>query len=341
MVSTHPEQPTRRLTVVVPVHNEAENVGHLVERVWSALAPGASRWAAEILFVDDGSTDGTVERIEDLRAAGQPVGYLQLSRNFGHQAAIAAGLSHAGGDVVVTMDGDLQHPPEQLPRMLLEFERGADVVQMVRVDPTAGSKGFFSTWFYRIFNRISDTRLVPNASDFRLLSRQVVEVVLRIPEREKFLRGLVPGLGFRQVQLEFEELARLHGTPSYSFWSSLRLAQKALFQYSAAPLKGVYYVGLFLAVTAFLSGIGHVVWKLLHWDDVVPGFTDTITAIFFLGGCMLVAIGTVGHYQLIILEQLRGRPAWIVQRQVRPPPGPTAPVDPGPRDPDPGRRGGA
>ena len=318
---------------MIPVHNEAENVGHLVERIRSAMAPEAGRWATEILFVDDGSSDGTLARIEELRTAGEPVGYLQLSRNFGHQAAIAAGLAHAEGDVVVTMDGDLQHPPEELPRMLGEFDRGADVVQMVRADPTSGSKGFFSLWFYRVFNRISDTRLVPNASDFRLLSRQVVEVILHIPERQKLLRGLVPGLGFRQVQLEFDEPDRLHGTPTYSFWSSLRLAEKALFHHSAAPLKGVYYIGLILAVTAFLSGLGHVVRKLLYWDDVVPGFTDIITAIFFLGGCILVALGIVGHYQLIILEQLRGRPSWIVQRQVRPAPGaPVASVDrsPGP-----------
>jgi glycosyltransferase involved in cell wall biosynthesis len=330
-VSTLADHAPRRLTVVVPVHNEAENVGPLVVRVLAAMAPGEGRWSTEILFVDDGSTDGTVARIEELRAGGRPVGYLQFSRNFGHQAAIVAGLSHAEGDVVVTMDGDLQHPPEELPRMLLAFEQGADVVQMVRADPTAGPKGFFSVWFYRVFNRISEATLVPNASDFRLLSRQLVEVVLRIPERQKLLRGLVPGLGFRQVQLEFDEPPRLHGTPTYSFGSSLRLAQRTLFDYSAAPLKGVYYAGIFLAMAAFLSGIGHVARKLLYWDDIVPGFTDLITAIFFLGGCTLVALGIVGRYQLIILEQLRGRPAWIVQRQVRPEPGnSTTRVEPSP-----------
>jgi polyisoprenyl-phosphate glycosyltransferase len=324
-VSTLPEHAPRdhrrRLTVVAPVHNEAENVGLLVERICAAMAPEAARWATDILLVDDGSTDATLARVEALRAAGWPVGYLQFSRNYGHQAAIGAGLAHAEGEVVVTMDGDLQHPPEQLPRMLREFEQGADVVQMVRADPTGGSKGLFSRLFYRVFNRLSDTQLVPNASDFRLVSRQVLEVITRIPEREKFLRGLVPSLGFRQVQLEFDEAARLHGTPTYSFGRSLRLAQKALFEYSAAPLKGVFYVGMFLAVTSFLFGTGHVVVKLFHWQDITPGFTDTISAIFFLGGCTLVALGIVGRYQLIILEQLRGRPAWIVQRHVRPEPG--------------------
>ncbi|MFT3789319.1 MAG: glycosyltransferase [Tepidisphaeraceae bacterium] len=242
---------------------------------------------------------------------------MKFSRNFGHQAAICAGMALAEGDAVITMDGDLQHPPEQIPRMLREFERGVDVVQMVRADPTGGSKGLFSRVFYGVFNRLSETKIIPNASDFRLLSKQVVEVITRIPEREKFLRGLVPSLGFRQTQLEFDEAQRLHGTPSYSFWKSLRLARKALVDYSAAPLKGVFYCGLAMAGISFLVGFIHVCVKLMYWHEVTPGFTDTITAIFFLSGCMLTAIGIVGRYQLMILEQLRGRPAWVVQKHVR------------------------
>ena len=202
--------------------------------------------------------------------------------------------------------------------MLEAYRCGADVVQMVRADPSAGTKGLFSRWFYRVFNTVSDTRLVPNASDFRLLSRQVVDVVLRIPERGLLLRGLVPMLGFRQVVVEFDESERVHGSPSYTFRSSLRLARDALFNYSSAPLKGVFYVGIVVSGLSFLSGIGHVVRKLLYWNDVVPGFTDIITAVSFLGGTTLVALGIVGHYQLIILEQLRGRPTWIVQGWVRP-----------------------
>jgi polyisoprenyl-phosphate glycosyltransferase len=322
---TRPPGTPRRLTVVVPLHNEAENVEELVRRACAALAPEAGRWALDLLLVDDGSTDATMERIEALRAQGWPVGYLQFSRNYGHQAAIEAGLHHAEGDVVVTMDGDLQHPPEELPRMLRAFEHGADVVQMVREERAGGSKGIFSTWFYRLFNRISHTRLVPNASDFRLLTRQVIEVLLRIPEREKFLRGLIPSLGFRQVQLEFGEAARLRGTPSYDLRRSLRLARRAIFDYSDAPLQAVFYLGGLMAAASFLVGLGHVVKKLLYWEEVTAGFTDIITAIFFLGGCTLVALSIVGHYQHIILEQLRGRPAWIVRRHARPVPSARAP----------------
>jgi dolichol-phosphate mannosyltransferase len=312
------EGPQRRLTVVAPLHNEAENVEELVRRICAALAPEAGRWATDILLVDDGSTDATLARVEALRAEGWPVGFLQFSRNYGHQAAIDAGLHHAEGDVVVTMDGDLQHPPEELPRMLRAFEQGADVVQMVRADRAGGSKGLLSSWFYRIFNEISHTRLVPNASDFRLVARPVAEVLLRIPERDKFLRGLIPSLGFRQVQLEFVEAARLRGTPTFNLRSSLKLASRAIFDYSDAPLDAVFYMGMIMAAVSFLVGLGHVIKKVMFWEETTAGFTDIITAIFFLGGCTLVALGVVGHYQRIILKQLRGRPSWIVQRQVTP-----------------------
>jgi dolichol-phosphate mannosyltransferase len=308
----------RRLTIVVPVHNEAGNVAHLVARTCAAVAPEAERWAVELLLVDDGSTDATAARIDALRAEGWPVGLLQLSRNYGHQAAMIAGLQYAEGDVMVTMDGDLQHPPEELPRMLRAFEQGADVVQMVRAEQAGGSKGLLSSLFYRFFNRVSHTQLVPNASDFRLVTRQVTEILVRIPERDKFLRALVPSLGFHQVQLEFQEAARLRGTPSFSLGRSLRLARRALFDYSDLPLAAVYYLGMFMAAASFVVGLGHVAHKLMHWDEVRAGFTDTITAIFFLGGCTLVALGILGHYLRIILEQLRGRPAWIVRRHAAP-----------------------
>jgi polyisoprenyl-phosphate glycosyltransferase len=308
----------RTLTVVAPVHNEAENVAVLVQRIVAACESLEGEWDVRVLLVDDGSTDQTLARVDAMRREGYPVGYVKFSRNYGHQAAICAGMAHAAGDAVITMDGDLQHPPELIPRMVRAFEDGADVVQMVRSDPSGGSKGLLSRGFYAFFNHVAETKIVPNASDFRLLSRDVVDVVVRIPEREKFLRGLVPSLGFKQVQMEFDEAERLHGTPSYSFAKSLRLARKALFDYSAAPLKGVFYLGLLMAMISFVVGAGHVIVKLMYWHDVTPGFTDTITAVFFLSGCILAAIGILGRYQMMILEQLRGRPAWVVQKLVAP-----------------------
>jgi glycosyltransferase involved in cell wall biosynthesis len=311
----------RRLCIIIPVHNEAENLSALVEELRTA-ASQLKHWDTEILFVDDGSSDASVQRMKEIRANGTPVGYLRLSKNFGHQAALCAGLAYASGDAVVMMDSDLQHPPAEIPRMVEAHERGADVVQMVRSDPSAVARGLFSTWAYRIFNKLSDTRIVPNAADFRLLSRRVVSVLVNIPEREKFLRGLIPSLGFNQTTLKFDQAERLYGTASYSYRMLLRMARKALFDYSTVPLKLVFWLGTAISLVSFTFGIGHIIWKLLHWDLVVPGFTDLITAIFFLSGCVLASLGILGRYTMMILDQVRARPAFVVMESI---PGNTIP----------------
>ena len=307
----------RRLCVVIPVHNEAGNLDILVTRL-RAAAGCLPNWDVELLFVDDGSTDSSAQKLREIRASGIPIGYARLSRNFGHQAALCAGMEMAIGDAIVTMDSDLQHPPEEIPRMVDAFERGADVVQMVRSDPTCqgAGKGLFSTWFYRAFNNLSDTRIVPNAADFRLMGRRVLDVFVRIPEREKFIRGLVPSLGFRQVSLEFEQADRLHGRPSYTFRASLRLARKALFDYSTVPLQFVFWLGMSMSILSVCFGMAHFLKKLIDPKDVGPGFTDLITAMFFLSGCTLASLGIVGRYLMMILEQVRGRPPSVIMDHV-------------------------
>jgi glycosyltransferase involved in cell wall biosynthesis len=313
-----PAMGKRRLCVVIPVHNEADSLVALIDRL-RAVAGKIPAWSMELLLVDDGSTDGSVQKLREIRASGVPIGYARLSRNFGHQAALCAGMEMAMGDAIITMDSDLQHPPEEIPRMVEAFERGADVVQMVRSDPAcAGAgKGLLSTWFYRTFNNLSDTRIVPNAADFRMLGRRVLDVFVRIPEREKFIRGLIPSLGFRQVSLEFQQAERLHGQPTYTFRASLRLARKALFDYSTVPLQFVFWFGMTISIMSFCFGTAHVIKKLMEPSRVVAGFTDLITAIFFLSGCILASLGIVGRYLMMILEQVRGRPPFIVMDHVQ------------------------
>lgn len=306
----------RLLCVVVPVHNEASNLPLLVARI-QAQADQLEHWDVELLLVDDGSTDDSVGVMRRLRGDGIGVGYVRLSKNCGHQAALCAGLEMSTGDAIITMDSDLQHPPEEIGRMIAEFERGADVVQMVRCEPNGGGKGLFSRVFYQTFNRLSDTQIVPNAADFRLMSRRVLDALLRIPEREKFLRGMIPAMGFKQVALEFQEAERLHGTPSYTFRSSLKLARKALFDYSTVPLHFVFWAGMIIACLSFLFGLGHLTWKLIAWTKVEPGFTDLITAIFFLSGCVMASVGILGRYMIMILEQVRGRPPFIIMDHVQ------------------------
>lgn len=309
----------RRLCIVIPCHNEASNVTPLAQRLVATVP--LDRWQLEILFVDDGSTDGTIEAVRNLRGAGLPVSYLSLSRSFGHQAALGAGLEVAveelRADAVITMDADFQHPPEEIPRMIEAHESGADVVQMVRNKTGTGQKGLFSRGFYWFFNHVSSVQIVPNAADFRLLSRPVAEVLLRIPEREKFWRGLVPSIGFKQVIVFFDEGQRVHGKPSYRFWHSARLAHKAMFDFSTVPLKIMFVLGFVLSLLSFAYGAFHVVNRLfLHHGYIGRGFTDVVVSILFLGGCILLAVGILGRYLVMILEQVRGRPSFIVKEQV-------------------------
>lgn len=315
---------TRRATVVIPIHNEAANIEPMVTRL-HAVAAALAGWTLEILFVDDGSTDATPRMLEELRARGLPLGCLRFSRNFGHQAALEAGLLAATGDVVISLDGDLQHPPECLPDMLRAHEQGAEVVQMIRHQPATGSKGGLSRMFYACFNALSSTEIIPDASDFRLVSRRVVEVVRQIPEREKFLRALIPSLGFQQVTLNYEEARRTQGQPSYTLLKSARLARKALFDYSTLPLRLTFWLGSALALLSFLFGVGHVILKLIAWQHIQPGFTDIITAVLFLSGCLLAAVGILGRYLLIVIEHVRGRPAYIVMDRREPGPLPARP----------------
>jgi len=310
-------EPKRTVTVVCPVHNEAENVEPLARRL-REVARGLAGYRLDVLFVNDGSTDDTLSAILGLREKGWPIGFVDLSRNFGHQAAIDAGLRTAQGDLVITMDGDLQHPPEEIPRMLATSEKeGADVVQMVRRSPSRGKKGALSLTFYRTFSKLAHSQLTPNAADFRLLSRRVVDALLRIPEREKFWRGLIPTLGFRQVCLDYNEAERAAGTASYDVAASWRLAQKAVLDFSTVPLRLVFWGGLGLAVLSFAFGVGHVIVKLVAWHSVAPGFTDLIVATLFLSGTILAALGVLGRYLIMILEQLRGRPSFLVSEEVQ------------------------
>lgn len=314
-----PQKSRRTITVVSPVHNEELNVPLLAGRI-ADVASKLPGWDVQLLLVDDGSRDSSVAVIHKLRAEGRPVGLVQLSRNYGHQAALQAGLLYAKGDAVISMDSDLQHPPEEIPRMLAAFDEGADVVQMVRAHRNVGTKGLFSGAFYKVFQTLSGTEIVADASDFRLLSRRFLDALNAIPEREKFLRGMVPMLGFRQTQLQFDEAQRIHGRPSYSFRKSFRLGMKALFDFSTVPLQLIFWLGVVLAISSFVAGIISIVIKLIHKDKITPGYTDIIVAILFLSGTILFSVGVLGRYLMMIVEQVRGRPAFIVMEAL--PPGP-------------------
>lgn len=314
-----PPSARRLVTIIAPVHNEELNVPLLAARV-AAVADAVEHWDVQLLLVDDGSRDRSVAVIEQLRRDGARVGLVRLSRNFGHQAALQAGLLLAEGDAVISMDSDLQHPPEEIPRMLAAFGEGADVVQMVRARRNTGTKGALSGAFYKLFQIASGTEIVADASDFRLLSRRVIDALNAIPEREKFLRGMVPMLGFRQVQLHYDEAQRLHGAPSYSFRRSAKLGMKAMFDFSTVPLNLIFWMGLLLAIVSFAAGFVSIAVKLTWWHIAEPGYTDIICAILFLSGTILFSVGVLGRYLMMVVEQTRGRPAFIVMDHLAPAP---------------------
>jgi dolichol-phosphate mannosyltransferase len=285
----------------------------------------------EFLFVDDGSTDRSLEVLAELRRKDPRVRYLALSRNFGHQAALSAGLAHAVGDAVITMDGDLQHPPSLIPQLLERWREGFEIVNTSRLE-TQGIhplKRLFSACFYRVFNWITSVRIEPGGADFRLMSRQVVNEIRALPERHRFLRGIVPWIGFHQTKIAFQAPKRFGGRPKLSFFRNLRFALDGLTAFSFFPLRLMSIAGWTLTLASLLYGIYAV---LVHFllQTTEPGWTSIIVCIVFFSGFQLAMMGMMGEYIGRISEQVKGRPLYVVRRmagvQTAQPPAPAPPA---------------
>lgn len=302
------------LSLVVPVYNEDANIAEFVKQA-DAVQMLLPEHELEIVFVDDGSTDQTPAKIRELIAAGKKIVLLSLSRQFGHQAALEAGLSEATGDAIITMDGDLQHPPAEIPRMVKEYLSGFDVVHMCRNNEKRIFKNMVAQSFYKV-SSFSNRNGAMVPGDFRLLSRRVADIMMRIPEKKKIFRALTPTLGFRQQVLYYDQPGRYAGKPKYSFGTSWSLAYNILFRFGTLPLNFVFWFGLCMAVISFVAGVWKIIDKLFISDNIVPGYTDIIVAILFLSGCILLAIGINGSYLRILIEQTRDRPSYIIRDKV-------------------------
>jgi dolichol-phosphate mannosyltransferase len=304
-----------RICVAIPLYNESEGFPELLRRLTDVLdaIPGGPH---EMVFVDDGSADGTFERVAAAAAADRRIVGVSLSRNFGHQAALSAALDHATGDVVVVMDGDLQDPPEAIPTLIAEYQKGFDVVYVRR---TARKEGLLLRasyyLFYRMIAILSNVELPLDAGDFGLLSRRVVEEVKAIPERHRYLRGLRSWVGFRQTGVAVERAARAAGKSSYTPAKLLRLAFDGIFAFSMAPLRAAALLGL-AAIAGSLIFAAYAVYVKFVLGRSPVGFTALILVLTFFSGVQLLSLGVIGEYLGRVYEETKGRPRYIVDRKV-------------------------
>ena len=303
------------ISVVIPLYNEEEVVGETYKRTSSVL--DSIKTPCEIIFVDDASADRTLEVLSGIAAMDKRVRVISFSRNFGHQAALTAGLDHARGDAVITMDGDLQHPPELIPELLGKWREGFEVVYTIREYDEG--EGFFkkatSSFFYSIINSLAQIRIPANAADFRLYDRKVVEGLKSLRERNRFLRGLSAWVGFRQTGVNYRAARRLAGTSKYSVRKMIRFAIDGITSFSIFPLKLSIYLGFVVSLLSFLYLI-YVLYVRLIAGRGVPGWASTTIAMLFLGGVQLIAIGILGEYIGRIYEEIKARPPYIVTRKI-------------------------
>ncbi|MBN1938581.1 MAG: glycosyltransferase family 2 protein [Candidatus Aminicenantes bacterium] len=324
---------TRCLSVVVPVYSEETIIPEFYRRTKSVLAGLADRFDHEILFVDDGSRDGSAAVLKELSGRDDRVKVLFLSRNFGHQFAITAGLDHTRGDIVVTIDGDLQDPPEVIPDMIKKWEEGVKVVYGIR-KKRQGENAFkllTAKLFYRLIRRLSDTKMPLDAGDFRLMDRRVVEALRTLKEENRYLRGLVSWAGFTQSGILYQRDRRYAGKTKFSLKKMIRFALDGILSFSDKPLKLAAYFGFFITLGAFGMALRVLIGKLRHPEVLVSGWTSLILAVLFIGGIQLISLGILGLYLGRQYREVKRRPLYIVAEKAG---FDTAPAD-GPDSPAP------
>jgi polyisoprenyl-phosphate glycosyltransferase len=307
--ATRRSGPPELVTVVAPVFNEVDLIDEFHRRVVSAL----QNVPFELVIVDDGSSDGTSDALAAIASADPRVRVIALSRNFGHQVALTAGLDHARGNPVVMLDADLQDPPELIPEMIERWREGSDVVYAVRrtrAGDTAFKRGT-AKLFYRLFGRVATVGLEPEAGDFRLLDRRPLNALVSMRERTRFLRGMTVWVGFRQSAIAYDRDPRFAGTTKYTLGRMLRFSFDAMTAFSRVPLQLATFVGFAISAFAFLAIPVIVALRLA--GNYLPGFSTITIIVLILGGIQLMAIGILGEYLARIFDEVKGRPLYVVQ----------------------------
>ena len=302
------------ISIIIPILNEERILPELLRRISAILDTLGD--PAEIIFVDDGSTDGSLRLIADAQKRDRRVKAISFSRNFGHQVAISAGIDHADGDGIIIMDGDLQDPPEILPSFIAKWREGYDVVYAVRTKRKEGLlKRAAYAVFYRIMRRLAYVDIPLDSGDFCLMSRRVADTLRSLPERNRFVRGLRSWAGFRQVGLTYERERRFAGPPKYTLGKLFRLAYDGIFSFSTVPLRVAVYTGFFLSIAAFLGALW-VLYQKIFLGIALVGWASTMVTLMFIAGAILSTLGVIGEYVGRIYEEVKNRPLYVVQEKI-------------------------
>ena len=307
----------KKISLVIPMYYEEQVVEECYNRVTKVLKE-IQDCEYEIIFINDGSKDNTLDILERIAKIDNNVKVISFSRNFGHQAAVTAGLKYVTGDVIVIMDADLQDPPELIPDMLKEWEKGYEVIYGKRKSRKGESvfKLLTAKAFYSTLNKLSDVEIPKDTGDFRMVDRKVVDVVNSLPEHNKFLRGLFSWVGFEQLAYEYDRKERFAGKTKYPFGKMLKLALDGILSFSTKPLKIVGGLGILSVIISFVILIYSLLSYIFKWNSLTPGWTSIMCTITFLGGIILISVWMIGEYIGRIYDEVKNRPQYIVKKTI-------------------------
>ena len=304
------------ISVVVPVYNEQENIEVFHQAIQTAFRD--LNYDYELIFVDDGSKDASAFILQNLTEQDSNVQFIMLSRNFGHQTALTCGLDNAKGDAVITMDGDMQHPPSMLPALIKDWEDGFELVQTVRLSTEDAEivKKITSKAYYKLINMLAQVPVVEGGSDFRLMDKKVLQAFKLYRERGRFIRGLVGLLGFKHKQVEFIAPSRFAGVSKFSLRKMLHFALDGITSLSTVPLRISFYCGIILGLMSIIM-TGHVLYIKLFTEEAVAGWSTLAASTFFIGGIQLMSIGVLGEYIARVFLEVKQRPLYIIGKKIK------------------------
>jgi len=301
-----------KVSVIIPAFNESGNIIPLVTRLNEVLNEYPDR---QILFIDDGSTDNSLQILHQLHQQDNRIGYISFSRNFGHQHALRCGIDYADGDCVISMDGDLQHPPELIPEMIKKWQEGYDIVYTQRTEEEGIGvfKKMTSALFYKLMNYLSDVTLEPGTADFRLLDARVANVIRNSHEQGLFVRGFISWMGFRQYKITYRAAPRYSGSTKYSIRKMLSFALNGITSFSIKPLRFSIIAGALISALAFVYAMYAVMLYLFYPEKAVPGWASVLVSVLFIGGIQLLFLGVLGEYLGKLFMQAKQRPGYIIK----------------------------